>query len=180
MINLLMSTGLIVGISFGCVAVVALAVVLLLILKKPKNDGIVTVSYKTNGGEELEEVSGQAGEHIPVTIPVRHGYLFNGWYVDEALQVRADDSVFPKTDMTFYADWKEYGDKKFEEELEITANPSIAISSSDVAEVNEKADVVSEEMKINSEEVKPKEKTVRKKRTTKPKLDETVEEDSKD
>ena len=65
-----------------------------------------TLHFDTNGGLPLDDVVRGLGAPVelwPYT-PVRAGYLFQGWYADQAL-TRAVSSVVLTKDTTIYAKW---------------------------------------------------------------------------
>ena len=65
-----------------------------------------TLHFDTNGGLPLDDVVRGLGAPVelwPYT-PVRAGYLFQGWYADQAL-TRAVSSVILTKDTTIYAKW---------------------------------------------------------------------------
>lgn len=67
-----------------------------------------TVTLETNGGNELDALKIARNKTIgDIATPVREGYVFDGWYTDEALTVKADLSAKVTSNMTLYAKWVE-------------------------------------------------------------------------
>ncbi len=67
-----------------------------------------TVNLETNGGNELAALKITRNTIIGyIETPVREGYVFDGWYTDEALTVKADLSAKVTSNMTLYAKWIE-------------------------------------------------------------------------
>ncbi len=68
-----------------------------------------SVRFETNGGNRIEDAVVLEGEKIPEpAVPVREGYVFEGWYSDAAYTKAwdfANDTVM--SDMTLYARWME-------------------------------------------------------------------------
>lgn len=71
------------------------------------------LTYESNGGTEYARETYDDGTEVSGTIrekePVRDGYLFEGWFLDEALTdpLDADEEVVMDRDRTVYAKWKE-------------------------------------------------------------------------
>ncbi len=66
----------------------------------------VTVSFATNGGDEVAPIVGYVGEKITLPVITREGYQFDGWYVysaESSLPYPID--TFPAYDMTLFAKW---------------------------------------------------------------------------
>ena len=64
-----------------------------------------TVSFDSNGGTEIADFKANYGTSIKVNDPVRKGYEFLGWYIDEELESEFDLKV-PGSNSTVYAKWK--------------------------------------------------------------------------
>lgn len=64
----------------------------------------VRVSFDKN---TADSVSGMPGElsQIGMSVPVRTGYIFAGWYLDAAAATVFRQENLPATDFTLYADW---------------------------------------------------------------------------
>jgi uncharacterized repeat protein (TIGR02543 family) len=71
------------------------------------------LTYVSNGGAEFEyKVRGftkttEVDFEDPEYIPTRKGYVFTGWYADEATQTEPLKTLEVSGDMTVYAGWKE-------------------------------------------------------------------------
>lgn len=69
----------------------------------------VYITYNTNGGEAIGSTSHTRGTVVQLDkVPVRDGYIFTGWYSDEALTQKID-SVTVTASITVYAGWKKDG-----------------------------------------------------------------------
>ena len=68
---------------------------------------IVTISYVTNGGLDIESISKKYGSTVDSSIvAVREGYTFGGWYTDYML-TNTFNYVVPSDDCNLYAYWNE-------------------------------------------------------------------------
>ena len=67
----------------------------------------VTITYVTNGGDDLDPTEVVYGETASLSTPTRTGYNFLGWYTDEALTELFDSSSALTEDITLYASWEE-------------------------------------------------------------------------
>ena len=67
------------------------------------------VTFRTNGGSELEDITVQFGEKIPrPDDPKREGYELEGWYTDIHLTEKWDfDKDTVEGNMSLYAKWTE-------------------------------------------------------------------------
>ena len=71
-----------------------------------KDSDEVDVSFVTNGGTELEDVSVEEGEEFVLpTELVREGYRFDGWFANSDFSGNAITSITLTDDATFYAKW---------------------------------------------------------------------------
>ena len=63
--------------------------------------------YDPKGGT-LDEttLTARPGERIGVPVPVREGYTFEGWYLDEEYQQSFGETM-PDHDLTVYAKWEQ-------------------------------------------------------------------------
>lgn len=69
----------------------------------------VYIHYNTNGGEAIGSTSHTRGAVVELNkVPVRKGYIFTGWYSDEALTQKID-SLTVTASTTVYAGWKKDG-----------------------------------------------------------------------
>ena len=69
---------------------------------------VYTVTFDTDGGNEIAPVSVKADEKVsePAT-PVKSGYKFGGWYSDAAKQNKYDFNTPVTENITLYAHWSE-------------------------------------------------------------------------
>jgi len=68
-----------------------------------------SVKYETNGGGAISAEYYVKGAKVQLTkVPVREGYIFNGWYSDAALTQRVD-SLEMNGNITVYAAWTKDG-----------------------------------------------------------------------
>lgn len=66
-----------------------------------------TVKYESNGGTAFEDESYGKGKLLKLDkVPEREGYIFEGWYSDEALTKKVT-SITIGADVTLYAAWTE-------------------------------------------------------------------------
>ncbi len=89
------------------VIVVGLVAMVLVLFLGLQNRGY-TVQFNTLGGTTVESQEHMYGEILePVTPPTREGYVFSGWYQDEACQYPWNvetDTI--QQSMTLYAKWE--------------------------------------------------------------------------
>lgn len=64
-----------------------------------------TISFDTNGGAVLPELTSKYGADISLPTPARYGYSFEGWYTDNSLTNKTDISTMPLDGATLYAKW---------------------------------------------------------------------------
>lgn len=67
--------------------------------------GSVLINFVTNGGAEIDPVSGNPGDEIWLPTPKRAGYKFGGWYKEGALVNKFDDKAYGEEDTVVYAKW---------------------------------------------------------------------------
>ena len=65
----------------------------------------VTISFDTNGGGELESITGSPDEPLSLPTPTRGSDIFDGWYVYPELDVPFTLDYFPENSITLYAGW---------------------------------------------------------------------------
>ena len=71
-----------------------------------KNAGF-TIQFNTNGGSGISSVKAMHSETLQLDeTPVKEGYLFTGWYTDEACTNRWQENSPIETSMTLYAGWQ--------------------------------------------------------------------------
>ena len=78
-----------------------------LVLKVYYDLNTYTLTYDPKGGT-LDEttLTARPGERIGVPVPVREGYTFEGWYLDEEYQQSFGETM-PDHDLTVYAKWEQ-------------------------------------------------------------------------
>ncbi len=78
-----------------------------LVLKVYYDLNTYTLTYDPKGGA-LDEttLTARPGERIGVPVPVREGYTFEGWYLDEEYQQSFGETM-PDHDLTVYAKWEQ-------------------------------------------------------------------------
>ncbi len=64
----------------------------------------VLVGFETNGGEKLDNRRYAWGEKAELPVPVKDGFVFEGWYTDSELTQKADSKF--KQSATLYAKWE--------------------------------------------------------------------------
>ena len=67
--------------------------------------GMYTVSFNSNGGSFVPSISTDGTPVSAPTAPTRTGYVFSGWYTDEALTTLYLFASEVTADMTLYAKW---------------------------------------------------------------------------
>lgn len=72
------------------------------------SDNSFTISFEANGGNEIEEIDIEnIDPSFELPIPVKIGYTFGGWYVDEGLTIPFTSSTISSTSLTVYAKWND-------------------------------------------------------------------------
>ncbi|MDD6302303.1 MAG: InlB B-repeat-containing protein [Bacillales bacterium] len=69
------------------------------------NKPMVTISFNTNGGEAISEVSVNKNVEYALPTPVKNGSVFKGWYFDEALTESVSSEFVPDGNEVLYAKW---------------------------------------------------------------------------
>lgn len=67
-----------------------------------------TLSFDTNGGEEIEKQALSNNEVTTTVIPVRESWVFDGWFIDSDLTEPFIFGGTLKADTTIYAKWVKY------------------------------------------------------------------------
>lgn len=67
-----------------------------------------TLSFDTNGGEEVEKQVLSNNEVTTIVIPVRESWVFDGWFIDSDLTEPFIFGGTLKADTTIYAKWVKY------------------------------------------------------------------------
>lgn len=98
---------------------------LTLTAKFAKIANLIKVSFVSNGGTEVEEISGGSGVKINMpTQPTKEGFTFAGWYTDKDCTEIFPCKVFPEKDTTLYAKWIIGTYQDFENFTVTSNNPS--------------------------------------------------------
>lgn len=70
---------------------------------------IYTISFDSNGGSSVNNVTGNYDTNIPnIIIPTKEGYTFSGWYIDNETFIEAYELTKFREVITLYAKWTEY------------------------------------------------------------------------
>jgi uncharacterized repeat protein (TIGR02543 family) len=74
----------------------------------PGNDLVNTLTFITNGGTEIDPISGLYDSYIENPVTIREGYTFDGWYLDNEYLEYFTDYIYsmPASDYTLYAKWR--------------------------------------------------------------------------
>lgn len=70
--------------------------------------GIFTITFVTNTDEVIEPITGEYGEYFDQPTPIRPGYSFDGWYLDNydhSSNNRFTSNNIPGENVTVYAYW---------------------------------------------------------------------------
>ena len=68
---------------------------------------VFTVEFNTDGGSEVAAVEVNEGEKLTLPAnPTKEGFVFAGWYTDEAFTTELSALAFPKKNTTAYAKWQ--------------------------------------------------------------------------
>ena len=88
-------------------------------------EDFVTLTFNSNGGSEVESISGGAGLKVNMPAnPTKEGYIFAGWYLNENCTENYTCKVFPESDTTLYAKWINGVYQDFENFTVSTSNPN--------------------------------------------------------
>ena len=67
-----------------------------------------TLTFETNGGTSIEQVTADYGTLINIENPIKEGYIFDGWYKDESFTTKYIITTMPNENITLYAKFVEY------------------------------------------------------------------------
>ena len=68
--------------------------------------GSTAIFFNTNGGNNVDAISGDPGEAITyMPTATKPGFAFNGWFVDQECTTPFTDKVWGEEDITLYAGW---------------------------------------------------------------------------
>lgn len=65
------------------------------------------IQFDTQGGELLDPISQVFDEDFPEIQPIKEGYDFLGWYLDQSLTIPFTQPKMPARDLMLYAKWEE-------------------------------------------------------------------------
>ena len=66
-----------------------------------------TIHFDSNGGSDVPDITQAYGTELTEPdMPSKKGYLFTGWYIDDACTLLYELDTMPAGDMTLYAGWK--------------------------------------------------------------------------
>jgi|GEM_PF-4392600 uncharacterized repeat protein (TIGR02543 family) len=66
-----------------------------------------TITYRTNGGNDIDSITLNYHDEIEEVIPYKEGYEFVGWYVNPELNEPFDETIMPAYHLDLYAKWEE-------------------------------------------------------------------------
>lgn len=67
---------------------------------------VFEIAFETNGGSAVEALTGAFGDKVTAPEePTKEGYIFDGWFKDEALSEPYYFSTIPQKSLTIYAGW---------------------------------------------------------------------------
>ncbi len=78
--------------------------VLVTVLASCGDDGY-TIRFETNGGNEIDSIFVSDFNINSIPTPIKEGYQFEGWYLNEELTELLDDDFSPLNEITLYAKW---------------------------------------------------------------------------
>lgn len=85
------------------------------------NDGPFLITFESNGGTPVEDITVDVFDpFLPPSVPVKEGYVFGGWYIDEDLYYPMSFQTGTNRPVTLYAKWIKIGEL-LDEELIIDA-----------------------------------------------------------
>jgi uncharacterized repeat protein (TIGR02543 family) len=89
-------------------------------------DTMYTLTYDTNGGEDIKNESYAAGTNVNLSkVPVKEGFTFTGWFADKELETSIK-SVTMSSNKTVYAGWKEGTEQDKDKDKDKDKDPVIA------------------------------------------------------
>ena len=66
-----------------------------------------TITFVTNGGEQIDDLTQEYQSDLTLPDPVRDGYTFGGWFTDAKLTTAFAENTMPLDGATVYAWWTE-------------------------------------------------------------------------
>ena len=67
---------------------------------------VATITFDSKGGTPCNSITNKPGDYALLPEPTKDGYVFAGWYSDEAFTTKQND-VIPAKHTTVYAKWQE-------------------------------------------------------------------------
>jgi uncharacterized repeat protein (TIGR02543 family) len=68
---------------------------------------LVTITFESNGGSSVQKIYGSYGDSINApTVPSKSGFVFAGWYLDQAFTTPYVFTVIPENSIVVYAKWQ--------------------------------------------------------------------------
>ena len=64
-----------------------------------------TLTFESNGGAAQESLNQDFATPLTLPIPLKAGFTFGGWYVDESLAQPFNEATMPAQNITLYAQW---------------------------------------------------------------------------
>ncbi len=75
------------------------------------NDGPFLITFESNGGTPVEDITVEVFDpFLPPSVPVKEGYVFGGWYIDEDLYYPMSFQTGTNQPLTLYAKWIQIGE----------------------------------------------------------------------
>lgn len=80
-------------------------IAVLLLLSSCKNDNYI-IHFDSNGGTQISDVMTSDLNLDQLSVPLKDGYTFMGWYIDESMTTIFDITTQITSDITIYAKWE--------------------------------------------------------------------------
>ena len=76
-------------------------------INSKQNQEIYNINFESNGGNSVADIQSISGvKLIEPTSPIKDGYIFAGWYVDKALNIKYNFDTNVTNNFTLYAKWE--------------------------------------------------------------------------
>lgn len=133
------------------------------------------IIFNTNGGNEIASISMKCNKQmIELPTPIKEGYNFMGWFIDESFNELCQYELMPKYDVNLYAKWESISLDEFIKDITFYTKSANILQSLQ----NDYPDVPS--FKDPNPKKTIKKKTTKKKATTKKKVAKKVKEKAND
>ncbi len=86
---------------------ILVTVVSLLLLSACANRKEIKIQFETNGGSLIEDITYSISDPVDLPEPTKEGYIFSGWYLDEALTDVFDVESVEDEEIILYAKWED-------------------------------------------------------------------------